>query len=44
MLVKRMGLAERLCLIIKPLTDMIFLYTKLFIGTLFKKHLFISNI
>ena len=36
-LVKRMGLAESLCFIIKPLTDMIFLDTKLFISALFKK-------
>ena len=43
-LVKRMELAESLRLIIKPLTDMIFLGTKLFISALLKKHLFISNI
>ena len=34
-----MGLAESLRLIIKPLTDMIFLHTKLFIITLIEKTL-----
>ena len=36
-LVERLGLAESLRLIVKPLTDMIFLDTKLFIITLLKK-------
>ena len=40
-LIKRMGLADSLRLIIKPLTDTVFLDTKLFISALFKKKIFV---